>query len=362
MTDKKRFNEWASEAGREAEIEDTVAMRELSKLRSQLREERRLRRLAEKEITVADRRAAMALDLAAHGQTKLPPIVPKGRKLKSKNRGLPVLMCSDWHVEEVVDPKTVNNRNAFDPKIAERRIGYLSGGSAWLVNQWSKGWKIDECVVWFGGDMITGYIHEELIESNAMSPTEATLFAQEMMARHVEHLLAECKLKKIHIYCSYGNHGRTTKQRRVQTGAQNSFEWMAYHSLAQRFAGESRVEFHIADGAHLYADLYGTSVRFHHGDDVRYQGGVGGLSIPLRKACDSWDKFQEADVTVIGHWHQFVDFMFAVVNGSLIGYNAYALSVKARWEPPRQGAFLIDEEWGKRLVTPIYCDPDRKVA
>ena len=47
-----------------------------------------------------------------------------------------------------------------------------------------------------------------------------------------------------------------------------------------------------------------------------------------------------------------------VSNGSLIGYNEYALSIKAKYEPPQQAFFLIDAERGKRHSTPIWVDDE----
>jgi hypothetical protein len=47
------------------------------------------------------------------------------------------------------------------------------------------------------------------------------------------------------------------------------------------------------------------------------------------------------------------------VNGSLIGYNAYALAIKASPEPPVQAFFLIDSRFGKTVVCPVILDHDR---
>ena len=41
-------------------------------------------------------------------------------------------------------------------------------------------------------------------------------------------------------------------------------------------------------------------------------------------------------------------------NGSLIGYNAYALSIKASFEPPTQTYFLLDKKRGRTMTAPIY--------
>ena len=156
--------------------------------------------------------------------------------------------------------------------------------------------------------------------------------------------------------CSYGNHGRTTQKRRHSTGAVNSYEWNMYKHLERLFSKEPRVRFVIAEGSHVYLKVYDTNIRFHHGDDVRYGGGIGGLAIPLRKAIDSWNVSCHADLTCIGHYHQLLDEGFAVVNGSLIGYNAFAQSIKARYEPPCQAMIIIDRDEGKRGVIPLRVD------
>lgn len=335
--------------------------RALRRSRAELADEKRRREQAEQRADAALERADLAEALRTQPST--PPISAHVPRSRTKSSAIPVLLCSDWHVEEIVDPASVNGRNEFTPDIARRRVEYLFEGYAWLVEQWAKSWDIRGAIVWLGGDLISGNIHEELLEGNAMSPTEATLLVQQMVSDGLEYLLHRCPfLQRITVPCNFGNHGRSTPKRRVSTAAQNSFEWLMYQSLKTRHSRDSRLVFHVASGAHLYSEVFGTRVRWHHGDDIRYHGGVGGLSIPLRKAVDSWDEFKQVDLTCVGHYHAFADYQYAMCNGSLIGFNAYALSIKARWEPPRQAAFLIDAEWGRRLVTPVYCDPDRKAG
>lgn len=304
------------------------------------------------ELDQSEERMRVALALSAPAK-RLKPIK---YKRKSIVPGVPVLMASDWHVEETVLSATVNGRNEYNPDIAKKRAERFFVGSDWMINRARSGWDIREAVLWLGGDMISGYIHDELMESNAMSPTEASLFCQGIISNGIRFLLDETKIERLQVPCNYGNHGRTTQRRRHSTGAKNSYEWLMYHTLAREFADDDRVEFFVADGSHLYTDVLGRTIRWHHGDDVKYYGGAGGISISLNKATDAWDDFNPADITVIGHWHQFADFGHTVVNGSLIGYNAFALSIKARYEPPRQGFFLIDQRYGKRLVTPIYVE------
>lgn len=358
MTD---FDEWAKGASAAAEREDLEESLVIRRLKAQLADAKRMRRAAEHRADMSEQQLDHFLALK-EAQPEHPAVIPLGHRKKSRTRACPMIHLSDWHVEEVVDPETVNGRNEFNPDIAKRRVEYLTDGIIWTIDNWRGGWDIHRAVVNVGGDMISGYIHDELQESNALSPTEASLLAQELLTELLRNVLDGGRepLEQLDVVCNFGNHGRTQAKPRVSTAAKNSFEWLMYQNLAQRFENESRVTFTIANGAHVYGTVFGKRIRYHHGDHVRYQGGVGGLSIPLRKACDAWDTFEKADHTMIGHWHQFLDLGYAIVNGSLIGFNAYALSIKARYEPPRQGMFLIDEDWGKKMVTPVYCDPDRK--
>jgi hypothetical protein len=100
-------------------------------------------------------------------------------------------------------------------------------------------------------------------------------------------------------------------------------------------------------------------VRCCHGHAIRYQGGIGGIHVPLKKAIAAWDATERADLTVIGHWHQFSAGRNYVSNGSVIGHSAYAVRIKAEYEPPCQAAVVIDHE--RSEVTKafrIFCDRD----
>ena len=99
--------------------------------------------------------------------------------------------------------------------------------------------------------------------------------------------------------------------------------------------------------------LYGKVIRFHHGDNIKFQGGIGGLTIPVEKAIANWNRATPADLDVFGHWHQCQQNPKWCSNGSLIGYNAYALSIKAQFEPPQQTYFLFDHKRGRTITAPI---------
>lgn len=289
-------------------------------------------------------------------RTRVPVIKPL--ELKSGMReGTAVVLASDWHFEEVVSREQACGLNEYNLTIARKRADRYFVGVQWLLNAARHTHKVRDVIVWLGGDLITGYIHEELQETNELSPVEACLEVGNVLFKGISQLLLDPKTERITVPCSYGNHGRTTPKRRIKTGAQNSYEWMMYNHLAQRFAGEKRVEFVIDKSAHQFVDAYGFGLHFTHGDELKYGGGVGGLAIPLGKRVPKWDRLRPGTAYHhLGHFHQCQRIGRAFCNGSLIGYNEYAISIGADYEPPMQSFYLLDSKRGAQYMTHVWCD------
>ena len=286
--------------------------------------------------------------------SKVPTI--KSKAAGKVGNATAVIVASDWHVEENVDPTTVNEKNEYNLKIAKQRAETFFRKSLWLTNLVRSGIRIDNLVFAMLGDFITGYIHEELQEDNNLSPTEASLFVQDILCSGIDYLLREGNFKSIIIPCCFGNHGRTTVKRRVSTSYKNSYEWLMYKNMEKIYRDNDRVHFMVENGYHVYVTLYGRfKIRFHHGDALRFAGGVGGIAIPANKAIAQWNKSEKAYLDVFGHFHtQMMDCGAFVANGSLIGWNAYAISIKASYEDPKQSFFVIDQENGKICDWPIF--------
>jgi hypothetical protein len=264
-----------------------------------------------------------------------------------------VALASDWHVEEIVHAHQTGGRNQYDLDIADVRVRRFFEGVQWLIECNRARFAIRDCVLWLGGDLLSGYIHEELQEGNQLSPVETLLWLQARIVSGIQYLLDDGELDRLHVVCSYGNHGRTTDRPRVGTGAANSYEWLLYQQLAA-VVTDPRVTWQIAPGAHEWMQVYDFTMHFHHGDDVKFAGGVGGLAVPLLKRVAKWDEIRPARYHVIGHYHQRRDFERALTNGSLIGLNAYAIKVGAGYEPPEQSFFLLDSKRGKCMVSPVW--------
>lgn len=265
------------------------------------------------------------------------------------------VVASDWHVEETVRPEQVSELNTFNLDVADSRITNFFQNSIKLINITQRDSHIREMVLCLLGDFISGSIHEELVEGNGLLPIDAIIFAEQRIVAGINAYLANTNLN-ITVVCHAGNHSRITQKTHLATEQGNSLEYYMYHHLSNLFAKNKRVRFVIATGYHTYLDIYGYIVRLHHGHSMRYGGGVGGIYIPVNKAIAQWNKGRRCDLDVFGHFHQLRDGGNFICNGSLIGYNSFALSIKADYEPAKQAFFLVDSKRGKTLQAPIWLD------
>jgi hypothetical protein len=284
------------------------------------------------------------------------PVLPRLPATREKGRGATVILgLSDWHVEEIVDPKKVSGLNSFDISIAEKSVKATFENFLHLLENERGLTKIEHGVIWLGGDHISGYLHPELQETNALSPSEAVLFAADLIEWGLRYVCRFSGLKTVSVVTNHGNHGRTTEKSRISSGAENSFEWLMYHMLAKMLRDEKKLGWQIADGYLNYLDVEGHPVRFSHGDAIKFAGGVGGLTIPVNKAISQWNKSRRAYLDVMGHLHTWMQLPSCLMNGSVIGYGAYSLFIKADYQEPCQMMAVMDAKRGLTKAMKVYC-------
>jgi hypothetical protein len=281
---------------------------------------------------------------------------------KSKPSGVAAIVpATDWHVEETITLESTSEKNFFNLEEAERRIAKFYSKIVELI-EWQNH-LAPVCEIWHPllGDLLTGYIHEELIETNSLSPTEACVFLQDKICSGIDMLLRETRLP-VYVPTCVGNHGRTTIKKRIKTSYANSYEWLLYMTLAKRYEKNPRVQFMVGKGYHNIQTIMGRKVRFHHGDGLRYQGGVGGITIPVNKSIAQWNKACPVDFDIFGHWHSFLwGYNNWISCGSLMGYSEYSVEIKADFQHPTQTFIIMDRRYGLTQATPIFLTkPSRK--
>jgi hypothetical protein len=330
-----------------------------SKEKNQLKELKRQNTILEKKIVEYKSREEFLDTIRIDTLTNFESLkVDKNPKLKEEVIAISIL--SDAHVEEEVIKSVVSGLNEYNLKIAEYRLNIYFKRLLYMIKQCKKaGYKLDTLVIGLLGDFISGYIHEELEENNLLTPTEAALFAQDLLVKGIKFIADNSEIKKIIIPCIPGNHGRTTKRKRFQSGFKNSYEALMYHEMKRIFSltpGYEHIEFILAESEFIYLNLFGYINMFSHGDHFNYQGGIGGIEVPLKKWILRENSVLDGgiDMAWIAHWHQYIVLNKVRVNSSVIGYNAYARSFGFAPEPPKMQFQLLDAKRGFTLNNPIY--------
>jgi hypothetical protein len=282
----------------------------------------------------------------------------KGKKRHSTSWAFAV--ASDWHIGELVDSETVAGLNEFNLDVAQKRVQNFFEAALYLVELIRAGTDIPVFVMPLLGDFIAGEIHEEIKENSLGTATEMTLLVTELLCDGIDFLQKKGKFEQIIMPCCFGNHGRNTKENRSSTAWKQSYEFLMYSFLAKLYNHNPRVHFKLTKSYHNYFDVFDKyKLRFHHGQNIRYNGGVGGITIPVNKAIAQWNKSPAGRNTyldIFGHFHQSKSDNYWISNGSLIGYNAFAMGIKADYEPPRQQFFTIERDHGLTFPSYIFVE------
>ena len=266
-----------------------------------------------------------------------------------------IALFSDAHLEESVDPDSVLGLNSYDIEVAEERT------KAYFANLANCLRKDNAEALYFAslGDTISGFIHEHLMQENGMTPPEATLFGQSLIVSGLKHLRQELPNMEIYFIGIAGNHSRITKKVQNSNGFKMSYEWIMYQNVKQICeAANLGVKFLIPESElALVQTPDGKRYIFCHGFQVQSKGTgtVAGIYPALGRLAMKWQKIFKQDKIFLGHYHTCVSIPTATVNGSIIGYNAFALTNGMGYEEPAQMYEVFDSEIGQLLSRKIYC-------
>lgn len=272
-------------------------------------------------------------------------------------------LASDWHVEEPVIKTDVNGLNEYNLDIAKSRAEHFFRNLLKLTDMMARDTRITTIWIGFLGDFFSGFLHDELVANNLLSPGDAAQFVKQLLFSGIDFLLKNSSYNIIGDAIP-GNHGRMTHKMWHGDPTGTSLETFMYRSIVDRYHDNKRVSINVSDHAMVYRRFFERfQMRLIHGYEVKYNGGVGGLTIPLNKAIAQWETTGiHADLTVLGHYHQLFDGGNFIVNGSLIGYNTFAQVIKAKFEEAKQAFWLIHARKGgqKSITAPIWLDSAHK--
>lgn len=275
--------------------------------------------------------------------------------LRNENR-YAIALLSDIHLEETVIPSSVLGLNEYNVSIAEKRVlKYFENLTKCLIKD-----KVETLILSMLGDNISGFIHDELPQCNGLTPPDAILKCQSLLVSGLKHIIDNCLGLKIKCIMINGNHGRVTKKIQHSNGFKMSYEWIMYNNIKSIFdsMGYKNIEFIIPESELALLEMQdGNRFIFIHGYQIK-SGGTGtvcGIYPSLQRLAMKWDRVFHQTKIYLGHFHSCVSIPTATVNGSIIGYNAFALSNGFSCEEPAQMYELYGDNKDLLLTRKIYC-------
>lgn len=286
---------------------------------------------------------------------------------KNKHHAIATILITDTHFDEVIEPNELMGLNKYNREIAEQRLQRAFERGVTIARDYLGAQYIyDGAVVLFGGDIVSGDIHDELMKTNvAPTPETVEYFLDPMLAGL--KLLRE-EFGKVHCVGVVGNHDRLQKRKPAKKRAKDSWTWLFYKILAREFKRHSTVTFDVPEAPEVTVPIYDTRFQLHHGDDFYGGSGISGALAPLmlgdhRKrrrqfnaARATGNRDLEFDYQIMGHFHQRIILPGIIVGGCLKGYDEYARSRNFDYAPPSQELLIVTPENGVTFNAPIWVE------
>ena len=316
--------------------------------------ERALRRAEQAQATQEEIRRKI-FGLAATPPREVAAIKPKATSLDDGAPGVPVLMLSDWHIGETVQPGAAGG-NRYNTTIAFERAAALFENAVHVIElQWraaGKQGKPTQIVLPLLGDFVSGEIHDELERTNDVDPLPSVLAARDILLTLIRGFADH--YGRVICPCVSGNHGRTDRKPTAKHALWRNLDWLLYTMLERDFHEDKRVTFVNPEDNMAFFQVYDVRFLAMHGHDLGVRGGDGiiGSVGPIMRGRAKMAAFCEArrtpfDILLLGHWHQHVIMPGVVVNGSLKGPDEYTLgTLRARPEPAGQALFFVHPAYG----------------
>ncbi len=339
--------------------QQSVAGREIAGLKKTvqlLAEEADLHRKVDTLTTtlLAEARALMG----SKAKPKVAPRFTDPRRNEKKLAGVPTLFLSDWHFDEVVDPRAIEGKNEYNHDIAVARAKLLFETTGKLLFTHMAGAYYDGLVVAIGGDMLSGMIHEELRRTNAQHISESVMELAGLLAAHIRQLASE--FVEVYVPCVVGNHGRMDKKPQMKGYVKDNFEYLVFVMLKALLADLPNVQVDVSESFDARYQIYGWRYRMTHGNQAKGGSGVGGFWPSLSKLDMRKRKLEgDFDYLILGHFHQRGRMSNMLVNGSLKGYDEYAFFSAFDYQPAEQSLWITHPEHGITFEMPVVVQEPR---
>lgn len=264
--------------------------------------------------------------------------------VKKKREHLPYLLTSDFQIGEVVRPEETEHGYGYDVSVFRKRYRKLIDTTIYLsFNHAGENWTYPGIIYARGGDTISGGLHDELRETDELTPIEACKVAFEEESAGIAKLADAFGRVDVKTPGAAGNHDRDTLKPRSKQAAAHSYDSLVSFMLQQHFKSDKRVHFQTSESFDVYFPIYDLNILLTHGDRMGSSGGQGFIG-PLATILRGADKVIREQAAIgrpvsrvdHGHFHTPNYAVWVLSNGCMPGYTEYAKAFRMRPSPPSQ--------------------------
>ena len=283
-------------------------------------------------------------------------IQPTSNPNSGKSISTVIALLSDVHGDEIVKPETVMGLNEYNPTVCKARLEGYFLNLVKLISHAQKNYNINEVILGMLGDFIGGWIHEELQQTNSLSPLSAVAYIQGILVSGLKYLNDNLDVDKITVIGVVGNHGRLTKKNQYANATDVNLEYFMYKTIESTCneLGLKKLQFIIPQAEAAIIEVFGKRLFFTHGTNIKYGGGIGGIIVPVSRWFANTSKAFKIDFAFIGHFHQSLFTKKFCINGSVKGIDAYAVGKMLDLEEAQQAMIIFNEKRGFTQYSPIF--------
>ena len=274
---------------------------------------------------------------------------------------MPYLLTSDFQIGEVIKAEETEAGYGYDSDVFRARYRQMIDTTIYLsFNHGGSGWKYPGIIYARGGDTISGGIHEELRDTDDMTPMEAIECAFEEESAGIYKLADAFGRVEVKTPGAAGNHDRTTLKPRSKNTSAHSHDRLIAYMLRREFGKDKRVHFQTSQSFDVRFPIYDLSICLTHGDRMGSSGGQGfiGPMATIMRGAQKVIMEQAAlgyhvDRVDHGHFHTPGYNGWVLSNGSMPGYSEYAKQYRMRPSPPTQFLLYHHKKHGVVDIKPI---------
>lgn len=284
----------------------------------------------------------------------LRPVVKKGGQASPHEM---VLMLSDTHFPEVVDPQTAMGLK-YDADICKARLEKIRDVAIRYKDLRASSYPVRKLTVAVLGDMLSGDIHEELEITNQFPMSEA-LVKLAYLLNSMGRAFAE-EFPQVELIFMPGNHPRLTKKPRHKN-KWNNWDYVLGHFVSA--LSDKQYVVQVPKDIVYIHEVFQYRIGMVHGDGVKSASFAGIPWYGMKSRRDAIQallrhlKQPAIDYLLMGHFHQFLYWQGTdcdlFINGAVKGGDEYSIDTRHSSTDPVQGLLTFHEKHGLTDISRI---------